>query len=249
MRIHFSYRQDFNWSKDQPSRWRANNPGWPDPTAWIDDLYAVLEACNAVYIKEPDISLRRNKAAGILVEVLSALHALPPFANGSAHMALKDLQIFLQDLDYGRAHPWSRPNSCGGTNVTTTAEREVRQWAVALVHLVWMAGFRKTDAYKLVADTLTKSGRTGAKGEPVAWRSVQQWYIDVPKPLETLVGSKLSAWWQTAPCPHGQLITNCDTGKWPYAICAEAKATIARMAEIIWTLPNLRDRFHSPLSD
>jgi hypothetical protein len=247
MKLSFSFRHvPARFSPTEtPKAWRVTNLGWPDPTLWVNDLRTTLEARAAVYEQEPDALLRRNKAAGMLAELLSAIHSLPAFAYSSAHMPLKDLLIFLQDLDIGRAHAWSKPVNFGGTNVTPTAERELRNWAVGLVHILWLAGNCKSEAYRLVATTMTDSGRRGKNGGSVSWRSVQQWYLKTPAPLETIVGKRLAVRWQSAPCIHGQLITHCTSGASRQLMCSESKAIAKMWVQSALQLSTLRDRFHS----
>jgi hypothetical protein len=99
MRIRISYGAQ----PENPQQWKRINSNWPDPNDWINRLYASLDERYSIYQQEPDSLLRRNKAAAMLGQVLSALHELPPFRDGHAHMPLKDLLIFLNDLDRGRA--------------------------------------------------------------------------------------------------------------------------------------------------
>jgi hypothetical protein len=223
--------------------WKQTNPGWPDPTDWINRLCASLQDRYAVYQEETDVLLRRNKAASMLAHVLSSLHELPPFHAGHSHLPLKDLLIFLSDLDRGRSPPWAQPVNFGGTSVTTTADSELRQWVNGVVHVLWFTGMRKTEAYKIVADGLTKHGRKGKGGGPVAWRSVQQWCRNLGHPKDTMIGRRIMDWWQVTPCPHGYLVTNCETGQWNIAHCCDAQAMARKFADSIWEMPHLRDRF------
>ncbi len=88
---------------------KTTTPGWPDPTEWVNRLYQRLAKRQANYEAETDTLLKRNKAAGMLGQVIHALLELPNFREDSVHMPLKDLMIFLSDLDKGRDHPWSCP--------------------------------------------------------------------------------------------------------------------------------------------
>ena len=104
---------------------KETTPGWPDPTEWVNHLHGVLSERYAIYEQENDLLLRRNKAAAMLGQVISSLLSLPPFKNDTAHLALKDLLIFLSDLDKGRDHPWSAPVNFGGTNITKIGRAHV----------------------------------------------------------------------------------------------------------------------------
>ena len=212
-------------------------------------LLADLRARAEVYAQEPDPLLRRNKSNAMLGSILNALQMLPNVETSEALLPLKDLMIFLQDLDIGRQHPWARPVNFGGTNVTPTAEKEMRQWAVAFTHILWSTGMGKTEAYRIVANALTESGRGGKDNGPVRWRSVQQWYRNKSDPLDSVAGKRLADWWQTARCPHGQLATNCDNGHWSYAHCPHAKEIAIEGLHNIFSIPHLRDRFDPGVSD
>ena len=230
-------------SAPEEQRWKSTNPGWPDPNDWVNRLCASLEERYSVYQQEPDELLRRNKAAAMLAQVLSSLHELPPFHNGHAHMPLKDLLLFLNDLDRGRSPPWVKPVNFGGTSATTTAETELRQWVNGVVHVLWLTGMSRTHAYKSVAEGLSKHGRRGKDGGSVPWRSVQQWCRNLGHPSESMIGRRIMDWWQAMPCTHGYLVTNCETGEWNIAQCHDAMAIAKNFADGIWELPHLRDRF------
>jgi hypothetical protein len=107
---------------------KRTSPGWPDPTDWVNRLHQEMAKRQTVYDAEPDPLLKRNKAASMLAFVLTALRELPPFMNSSVHLPLKDLQIFLADLDRGRDHPWTTSALPYGTNSTTTAQEELKLW-------------------------------------------------------------------------------------------------------------------------
>ncbi len=224
-------------------KWKRTNAGWPEPNDWIMRLCKALEERYAVYEQEPDALLRRNKAAAMLGQVLSSLHELPPFHNGHSHMPLKDLLIFLNDLDRGRSPPWAKPVNFGGTSAMTTAETELRQWVNGVVWVLWSTGMMKTESYKIVADGLSAHGRKGKDGGPVPWRSVQQWCRNLGHPKDTMIGKRIMDWWQVMPCTHGYLVTNCVASNLYHGHCRDAQAIAASFANGIWDLPHLRDRF------
>ncbi len=237
------YTVSYGAAEGSKQHWKQTNEGWPEPNDWIQRLCASLEVRYGIYEREPDPILRRNKAASMLAEVLSFLHELPPIHNGHAHMPLKDLLQFLNDLDRGRAPAWAKPTNFGGTSALTTAESELRFWVHGVVHVIWSTGVRKTEAYKIVAEGLTTHGRRGKDGGAVPWRSVQQWCMKLGHPSETPVGRRILDWWQVMHCPHGYLVTNCDTGQWNFPQCRDAGALARHFADGIWSLPHLRDRF------
>ncbi len=236
-------RVSFGLIPDKHQNWKATNAGWPEPNDWIKRLSTNLEHRYEVYRQEPDVLLRRNKAAGMLGQVLSSLHELPPFRQGHAHMPLKDLLLFLNDLDLGRSPPWADPVNVGGTSTLTTAETELRHWANGMVWVLWSAGMQQTESYRMVANGLTAHGRTGKKGGPVPWRSVQQWCITLGHPKYTMIGKKIMDWWQAMPCSHGQLLVNCTESQLNHGHCLDAKSEAINFANSMWDIPHLRDKF------
>lgn len=56
------YTLSYGPSPEKEQRWKQTSPGWPDPSDWINRLYASLEGYYEVYKQEPDALLRRNKA-------------------------------------------------------------------------------------------------------------------------------------------------------------------------------------------
>lgn len=236
------YALSYGPPPEKEQRWKQTSPGRPDPSDWINRLYASLECRYEVYQQEPDALLRRNKAAAMLAQVLASLHELPPFKEGHAHMPLKDLLSFLNDLDRGRSPAWAKPVNFGGTSVATTAETELWQWVNGVVHVLWFTGLNRTEAYRIVAEGLSKHGRSGKDGGPVPWRSVQQWCRKLDHPNTTVIGRKVMDWWQVHPCPHGYLVTNCETGQWNVAHCVDAPRLAREFADSIWQMPHLRDR-------
>lgn len=228
---------------DNRQRWKATNAGWPEPNDWIKRLCKGLEDRYEVYEQEPDVLLRRNKAAAMLGQVLSSLHELPPFHSGHAHMPLKDLLIFLNDLDRGRSPPWAKPVNFGGTSATTTAETELREWVNGVVWVLWSTGMMKTESYKVVAKGLSAHGRKGKDGGAVPWRSVQQWCRNLGHPKDTMIGRRIMDRWQVMPCTHGFLVTNCIESNLYHGNCRDAQSIASSFANGIWDLPHLRDRF------
>src|SRR5262249_29136770 len=147
------------------------------------------------YDTEPDLLLKRNKAGGMLGLVLSSLLELPAFKNDSVHLPLKDLMIFLSDLDRGRDHPWSAPVNFGGTNVTTTAQGELKTWVRAAFSVLSKNGFRPVEAYRRIASGLTDSGRSGRHGQPLRWQRVQAWCLEPDTPRDQIVRPRVERWW------------------------------------------------------
>lgn len=173
---------------------------WADTVGWSKQLHEVIEGGAKAYRLETDISKRRGIAKLLLQFVVGKIQQIPFESDINIYGPLKDLVFFLEDLEKGRAHPWSIPTNFGGTNITTTADSEFRLWVKAIVQICLAQGLKPTPTYRLVARKLTESGRTGRKKNsdtgtlgPVAWQSVRRWAnADTPPEsrlaLETIVG-------------------------------------------------------------
>lgn len=225
-------------------RWKRTNPGWPDPNDWVNHLHGVLSERYAIYVQEPDLLHRRNKAAAMLGQVISSLLSLPPFKNDTAHLALKDLLIFLSDLDKGRDHPWSAPVNFGGTSITTTAQGELKIWVRAACSVLKVNGFKPVEAYRRIASGLTSSGRTGRGGKPVRWQTVQTWCLESESSRDQQVREKLEVWWIDFRAQSAGVKVVDDWGK-PVL----EREIAGRFADLCWSLSHIRDRFISGISD
>jgi hypothetical protein len=212
-------------------------PQWPDPTEWLQSLAAELEPRAAKYHRETDTLDRRNIAAAMLGHVAGALARLPSFYDQGLHYPLKDIVIFFSDLEKGRLHPWRAPDNYGGTNSTTTAEGEMRLYAKGVVTALKAAGLGPVQAYKVVADALTDSGRQGAvrdnKLQSVSWRSVQTWFLSETPPKHAHLLDRVVAWWGDF-----EKMSAARPGKNDIEKLAK---TFARQ---VFKKPLLRDRFH-----
>jgi hypothetical protein len=211
--------------------------GWPDPTDWVNQLYQAMAERQAVYDAECDPLLKRNKAGGMLGLVISSLLELPAFKNDSVHLPLKDLMIFLSDLDRGRDHPWSAPVNFGGTNITTTAQGELKRWVRAACGVLRENGFRAVEAYRRIASGLTDSGRSGRNGNPVRWQRVQAWCLEGESPRDQHVREKVQRWW-TDFRTHTAAINIVDDQDRPVT----EREIAGRFADRCWSLPHLRDQ-------
>lgn len=223
---------------------KATNSGWPDPTDWVNRLYQAMAERQAAYDAESDPLLKRNKAGGLLGLVISSLLELPAFKNDSVHLPLKDLMIFLSDLDRGRDHPWSAPVNFGGTNITTTAQRELKIWVRAAFGVLRGNGFKPVEAYRRIASGLTDSGRSGRKGAPVRWQRVQAWCLEAETQSDARVKEKVERWWAEFRAETVPINVVDDWGR------AVAEKEIAgKFADLCWSLPHLRDRSVSGASE
>ena len=166
--------------------------------------------------------------------------SLPPFKNDTAHLALKDLLIFLSDLDKGRDHPWSAPFNFGGTSITTTAQSELKIWVRAACSVLKTNGFKPVEAYRRIASGLTTSGRTGRGGRPVRWQTVQTWCLESESSRDQQVRKKLEDWWIDF---RAQLTGINVIDDWGRPV--PEREIAGRFADLCWSMDHIRDRFIS----
>lgn len=220
------------------------NGGWPDPTDWINRLYQAMSERQAIYDAEPNVLLKRNRAAAMLGDVITSLLELPAFREESPYLALKDLMIFLSDLDRGRDHAWSAPINFGGTNITTTAQSELKIWVRGAFGVLKASGFKTVDAYRRIAAGLTKSGRSGRNGSAVRWQLVQAWCLERETFRDEAVRKKIEKWWADFQIGSADLCVVDRSGK-PVPVSELAGC----FADQCWTIPHLRDRSFSGASE
>lgn len=223
---------------------KTTSPGWPDPTDWVNRLHTAMAERAAIYEAENDPLRKRNEAGRILGLVMASVLELPAFKNDSVHFALKDLLIFLSDLDRGRDHPWSVPVNFGGTNITTTAQGELKIWVRAAFGVLKKNGFTPVEAYRRIAFGLSKSGRKGRKGKPLRWQLVQRWCLETEAPQHHHVREKVERWWADFRVATASLNIVDDRGQ-----PVSEKEIAGQFADSCWSLPHLRDRSFSGRSE
>lgn len=231
----------------EPNKEKVTSPDWPDLNDWVNRLYQQLAERHEIYKAEEDILLRRNKAGAMLGDVVYALMELPPFESDMVHLPLKDLLIFLADLDKGRDNPWTQAVGVGGTNITTTARAELKSWVKAVYQLLVRNSFRPVEAYQHIASALTNTGRTGRdRSEPVRWRLVQGWCREEDSDRDLKIRRRLDVWW--ADWQRQANDAGADDVS-PQDVTARDKLLAAQLASVCLDLPHLRDRFFSGVSD
>lgn len=223
---------------------KATSPGWPDPTDWVNRLYQAMAERQAAYDAESDLLGKRKKAGLMLGQVVSALMELPAFKNEMVHLPLKDLLIFLSDLDLGRDHPWAAPVNFGGTNITTTAQGELKIWVRAAFGVLTRNDFTPVEAYRRIAKGLTKSGRSGRNGGPVRWQLVQAWCRETETARDSWIREKVDRWWDDFRLETAEIKVVDDRG-----MAVPEKEIAGDFADLCWSLPHLRDRSISPPSE
>jgi hypothetical protein len=154
------------------------------------------------------------------------------------------LLIFLSDLDRGRDHPWSAPVNFGGTNITTTAQNELKMWVRAANSVLQQNGFKPVEAARHIAMGLTKSGRTGRANREVQWKRVHEWCREDEAQLDREIRETVERWWRDFRASTASVKVVDGSGK-PVG----EKALAGVFADQIWSLPHLRDRPVSGGSD
>jgi hypothetical protein len=230
--------------KDLGNLPKTTNLGWPDPTDWANRLHLAMAERQAVYDKQVDPLTKRNQVGGMLGLIISSLLELPAFKNDSVHLPLKDLMIFLSDLDRGRDHPWSSPVNFGGTNITTTAQAELKTWVRAAYEVLRDNDFKPVEAYRRIARGLTESGRSGRKGMPVRWQRVQAWCLEAEEPRDIHVRRTVARWWADLREQTAAINVVDDWGK-PVL----EREIAGKFADLCWGLPHLRDQSFSGESE
>jgi hypothetical protein len=209
---------------------------WPNPTDWVGRLYRELEQRQQIYDEETDELLKRNKSGAMLGQVIKSLRELPCFRNDAALYPLKDLLIFLSDLDRGRDHAWSRPINYGGTSITTTAKGELKLWVRAAFVVLTDNEFKPVEAYRRIAIGLTDNGRTGRGGKPVRWQTVQAWVLEDKNENDQNVEKKLRRWWTVYFEDHSSHRPEGNLGQ---RVCDKELA--GRFSDLCWCFTHLRD--------
>ncbi len=209
--------------------------GYPDPSDWITSLHGeLLEGSEAYHFD--DGPKRRRLAAMQLASVLSALMELPPFRNDKTLYPLKDILIFLNDLDLGKKHPWSIPFSFGGTSATTTSQNELHAYVRVVHEFLTKNGFTPKEAYEHIASGLQESGRKGRNGGALSWRTVQSWCRKTPSLGDAIVRQNLDQWIRGMEAKIARFPTNPPMTPRVFA---------SLVSDRMWSLDHLRDRINS----
>jgi hypothetical protein len=211
-----------------------------DISEWVERLHAEMAHRQQAYDAEPDVLVKRNMSGGMLAAVILALLKLPSFKNDSVHLPLKDLLIFLSDLDKGRDHRWTAPVNFGGTNIATTAQEELKSWIRAAFSILTTSGFKPVEASRRIARGLTASGRSGRDGGPVRWQRVLAWCREPETPRHLMVKEKAERWWADMQTSIAAINVLDVVTK---------KEMAGQFADQCWSLPHLRDQSVSLVSD
>lgn len=218
----------------------------PNTHDWLKSLYSELEQRAKDYDAETDVELKRNKAASYIGCIAGHLQQIPPFEGTDLLSPIKDILIFIHSLEGGSGHPWAKPTNFGGSNAETIAETEVRIWVVMGVWSLLEGGYGKNQAYKYMAKVMTASGRT-SHGKPFSHRNIQRWWLDYEYQRDDRLSKvqwRIENYWAEMPCPHGQLMYECDSDGNGNR-CADWRLVAELFASQALSIPNFRDWFIS----
>jgi hypothetical protein len=219
---------------------------WPDPTDWIVNLTRELRHRVEIYEAESDFELKRNKAAAYVGAIAHFLQQLPPFKGKDLLVPIKDLLIFVKALEDGSGHPWAKARNFGGSNAETAAETEVRVWVVMGVWSLLEGGYRRNQAYRMLAKSMTDSGR-GRKGKAFSPRNVQRWWLAYEQKRDRrleVVDRHIQDYWAKMACPHGATMYECPSTQ--EGRCSEWRAVATEFAQRALLVARFRDWFISP---
>jgi hypothetical protein len=155
----------------------------------------------------------------------------------------------ITDLNKGRDHAWARPSRYGGSSADSAAKREVKLWVLAAVRVLRDSGHGANEAYRLVAEVLTKSGFMGRQSGTAGTfpqGTVKRWwneYVNAPGSAHERVESTARNYWEMVRCSHADTPINCsaDDGK----PCLPVKVIGQRFIEEAGLLGLLGERFRS----
>lgn len=167
------------------------NPGWPDPTEWVNRLKAMLDERGSDYLaataqrgKNPgsytDDGLPVEAACtlhafGIVSAINRALFELPSFKGHPAMAALNDLTVALYELAAGGSPVLLKRGEPLFEGAQFGHDSFVGHIALSLRLLKVGCNFSDTAARKTVAEILARNGIRGRKGGPLSASTLQDW--------------------------------------------------------------------------
>lgn len=207
---------------------------------WIENLVRQIKDRRLRYEDELSLEGRRHQAALMVGDLTIALSNLPSLADVDLH-PLKHILMMFNDLENGRAHPWSVATNFGGTNRYTSAMMEVRVWVTMAQDVLVRAGHSGKAADKIVRAHLAATGREYSLPALEKWRKEFKTGHD---PRLRHVKQLLAQHWHPTRCHHGSDPLQCVTaGQRP---CSDGKCLAEAFAEWAIKTPLFQDRIPSP---
>ena len=180
-------------------RWKRTNPGWPDPTEWLNRLEAESRERAVSYLsataqrnREPGSytddevlieSACTIQAAGVLSSIAKSLDELTAFKEHPATTVLNDLIVALHDLAFGGT-PALLQRGERRNDVAPIGQDTVIGYVALSVRLLKVGyGFTDASARSKVAELMARGGLHGRKGSAISASTLQDWqdtYAELP---------------------------------------------------------------------
>jgi hypothetical protein len=191
---------------------KLTNPGWPDPTDWLNRLGEQSRERAVSYLEATG---QRNRepgsytddefliesactihAAGVLSSISKSLCELPSFKDHPATAVLNDLIVALHDLAAGGMPALLQRGQRRG-DITPMGQNTVIGYAALSVRLLKDGhGFTDAAARSKVAEVMAKHGIRGRKGLALSASTLQDWQDAYAKlPAEHPVRETIELHW------------------------------------------------------
>jgi hypothetical protein len=210
-----------------------------ETACFIPGLVQQLKGRRAKFDSETSADGQRHQAALMISDIVVALQRLPDLSDLDLS-PLKNTLMMFNDLEGGRAHPWSTPTNFGGTNRQTSAGMEMRLWVTMaqLVLIPVLSSGRAAD--KVVQAHLAATGRTYSLKTLEKWRKE---FNDRHDARLRHVDKLLAEHWDSVRCKHGSNPLHCTTVDGEP--CPDGKRLALAFAEWAIRTPSFQDRLPS----
>ena len=166
---------------------KITNPGWPEPSDWVQRLHDELEHLGEDYqaiswdeADDPEsfegLNVKQTRAAEVLVAVCSALREIPLFEKSSGAAVLHDIACALSDVVMGGEPRLFKSVPAGAPGGDGMYRNYVKEHVILAVRLLVEAHqIPEGRAIKTVAEKFSNAGATGRKGDPLSISTVKDW--------------------------------------------------------------------------
>lgn len=186
---------------------------------WKELLGAALATCEKIYLAQGDEFGRRRVATQALETILTLIATLPNAGHVASLECIKGMSDFLEDLDRGRAHPWSRTGARRKRPPLSVLEEQAWSRIVLAVEALRDAGVTQAEACRFVAGAFPRrrDGSTRALVNPPPTSTIKDRhnaYLIGDYIGEQSVRHAFDDYWQgrgrrPIRCPHGDTPHAC----------------------------------------
>lgn len=186
---------------------------------WKELLAAPLMAIEQVYQAQADDYGRRRVATQAFETMLTMIATLPNAGHIGNLESLKGISDFLEDLDRGRAHPWSHTGAKRKRPPLTALQEQAWSRIVVAVEALRDAGITQAEACRFVIGAFPhrRDGSAKALSKPPAFSTVKDRHNDYLTGEyigEQSVRQTLDDYWhgrgqRPLRCPHGDKLHSC----------------------------------------